>query len=508
PVGTEFMGMDINSPGNDGETYMAVHGVADENNELMEGVRKSKIRRFRKTIEYLNSLPGLGLDISYTRDVQPLTEADNPTERHLSEAIARAVYAKFGEGNHAGIAGYMRRLISVISGVSEESALTTKDEATILNMDDFIVVIRDKVIKSMRKIHPPDQDENVSTERAVKYAHKKGGIVLGLYLGGPKPCEAERRDNGNLGKLFQYYKDMGIDGIGFMPNRNTPEEMLEVMALAREIGFKYIANGMDVNKPGMPFTYFDISCDRDLVNVTMQIARREWKMLERRPAKTAAYERVPGRIETEEILRDIADVRELPANMLELLISAALTKKKCVLSFDKNVKNSEALDLFRTLERLKNTSAFAALLGNLEVIPGADPQEIASMLEKYADDPDTLAFVFAPLTNRSVFERFESKVNLHTVYIDEKNYSQEYYYPLADIVTITLAEFLRPGTVSNIRKSLKDLGIKQAALNIDIRAIKRNKAGALIFAILPNVKRYEEGALDRHERMRQALAAA
>ena len=115
----------------------------------------------------------------------------------------------------------------------------------------------------------------------VEFAHEQGSLVYALYLGGEKPCEAEKfeRDNitadSNALRLFKYYISMGVDGICFMPNRNSEEEIRAFTELARFAGFKHLANGMDVNKHGMPFTYFEYSCRPDLVDEALSIYRHE-----------------------------------------------------------------------------------------------------------------------------------------------------------------------------------------------------------------------------------------
>jgi hypothetical protein len=500
PVGTEFMEMEINSPGNLAETYIAIHGVSNDENELLEKVRLAKIERFKKMIAFLNEHYSLGL--SYDEDVFPLTECGNPTERHLSEAIARKIHSLCGEKGPQGIIDFTSRIVEGCN----PSLPTRKavSEETALNIEEFLIFIRNKVVTPLRKNFPefrPTADENVSMEEAIEFAHKQDSLVFGLYLGGVTPCEAERRP-GNLRRLFEYYKKMGIDGIAFMPNRNTAEEMEEVMALAKEIGFKYIANGMDVNKKKMPFTYFDISCRKDLVDVTMQIVEHEER--HRRPQKEEERYAYLNRI-----LRNITDIDQVPKNIIELLASALLKDKKVVLLFDENFGNKKVLEVFHELSRLKGDSNYAELLKNV-IIP--DPLEASRLCDealKYDGEQGTAVFAYAPLSHRKNMAGLEGKQNIRPVYIDEKRYSLEYYHPLAEVVAISLADYLKPGTASNLADIFDEMGVDPSKINIDIKTVSRDGAGALIFVIIPNIKAYDhDGIPDRHERLKQAMIRA
>ncbi|MCX5680533.1 MAG: hypothetical protein NTZ95_07850, partial [Candidatus Omnitrophica bacterium] len=319
PKGTPFETMTTNSPGNKGETYVAFHGIARDKHEMQEKkVVPAKVKRFTKIASLINEIAGLGLD--YKRHIKPLTEAGNPTEKHVAEAIAQLIYEKFkddiGRGEWSGVVGCANRIIAeCCKRAGETRDLTIVKQSDVDKTKDltkFTFLIRDRVVTVAKQIpgYAPTEDEVIRDSEVYEDAHRHNELVYYCYLGDLKKCEAENRtiltraekdkfleekgrggikdatiqrwldkeDASMLHLWFSYQRDMGVDGIAFMPNRNRPQEVEDVIKIAEEVGFKHIANGMDVNTPDMPFTYFDYSNRQAFVEESLFIVEHERKM--------------------------------------------------------------------------------------------------------------------------------------------------------------------------------------------------------------------------------------
>jgi len=350
PKGTPFEdGMDTNSPGNfNGETYIAFHGVARSRHQMQEErVIPAKVARFKKTAEFINKLTDLGLD--YDRDIEPLTEAGNPTEKHVAEAIAKLIDEKFGVGTKKGAdwngaIAYTNDLIKKCceaAGNTKDLTIKSDDDVGKLKNEDrnkFTFLIRDRVVTILKQTsgYMPTEDEVIRDKDVYDDAHNNNELVYYCYLGDLKKCKAENRDVmtpekkqefiDNMKKKGQSLPDfiiewwlakkdasmlhlwiayqmyMGIDGIAFMPNRDRPQEIEDVIKLANEatdfmrtkmgIRFKHLSNGMDVNTPDMPFTYFDYSNRPEFVEESLFMVEHERKM--RQAIRTAEAAGVSG----------------------------------------------------------------------------------------------------------------------------------------------------------------------------------------------------------------------
>jgi UDP-glucose 4-epimerase len=334
PKNTPFETMSTNSPGNKGETYVAFHAVTRDRHEIQEKrVIPAKIARFRKTLAFINGIVDLKLD--YDTHVALLTEAGNPTEKHVAEALAQRVYDIYEKdikrGEWANAVECVNKLISECgkkAGIdpAETAKHLVKDANELKNRAAFIVLARNRIVTVAKQIpeYAPTGEEVISDREMYKDGHKNGELVYYLYLGDPKKCEAENRDvltreekekriaewsknYADFVKLdyvqrwlnydrasmlhlwFLYQKSIGADGIGFMPNRNSAEEIEAVIEVAKWAGFKRIANGMDVNLPRMPYTYFNYSNRPDFVKESLDIV-----ILEREELNLRALKEVNG----------------------------------------------------------------------------------------------------------------------------------------------------------------------------------------------------------------------
>ena len=332
PKGTPFEDMTTNSPGNKGETYVAFHAAARDNHRMQEErVVPSKVRRFKKTAELINEIAGLGLD--YDKHIAPLTEAGNPTEKHVAEAIARLIYEKFStdiaKNEWLNIIETTKTLIrgcglkARMSNEAIDKLVIDNDNiaAKVKDLTKFTFLIRDRVVTIAKQApgYTPDNDEVIRDVEVYEDAHLNDEFVDYCYLGDLKKCQAEDRavmapeakqtfidnmqkkgkslpefiinwwlakeDASMLHLWLAYQMQMGIDGIALMPNRDRPQEVEDVIKLAQEVAdfmktvvairFNHIANGMDVNTPDMPFEYFTYSNRQEFVDVSLAIVAHE-----------------------------------------------------------------------------------------------------------------------------------------------------------------------------------------------------------------------------------------
>ncbi|MFC1480103.1 PD-(D/E)XK nuclease family protein [Candidatus Omnitrophota bacterium] len=208
-------------------------------------------------------------------------------------------------------------------------------------------------------------------------------------------------------------------------------------------------------------------------------------------------------------LRDLCRAEEASLSLVEMLLSVALVKKQLVLAFDQTMggyHSSEILAALKVLKRLKTKPKFKKLLEKVEIIT-AHPSQFPSKLQEYIGKEGTEVFMFARQIQRDEgLKRIEKNANIHAAYIDE-NISQRIssdapYYPLAEIVTITLAQFINPNTIHN-----KQVIAMLKALYID-PAIEE-KGNMLIFKLLPGADILPARELiDRYAALKRFLKAA
>lgn len=207
-------------------------------------------------------------------------------------------------------------------------------------------------------------------------------------------------------------------------------------------------------------------------------------------------------------LRDFPDLEQLANHFVAALISVSVTKK-VVLAFDNNIRNPKSLGFIKLLDRLKKNEVFGRLLKNV-IIVTEKPEDLPHKIREYIDiDNNMRVFMFAPLKDMEKLEDITREANVQSVFIDDSNFPLDFYYPLVDIVTITLLEYNMPGIIDNISDIFNSLKIDFALLNVDIKSIRRNAKGALIFYLLPNIKEYNpDERVSRYVRLQRFLKSA
>ncbi len=201
----------------------------------------------------------------------------------------------------------------------------------------------------------------------------------------------------------------------------------------------------------------------------------------------------------EPYLRDIKDPKELAQNLIETIASILITKKRLVLAFHSNIaglQNKRPQLFLRQLEELKKAEEFSRLLENLVIVSFNSQEDLNKKLEANrisAGDVDhNLVFTFAPNAERTNLKDLSQAIN--AVFIDDGKDLDPllYYYPLFEIITITLVKYLHDYTRGDIYNIMKDLKIDPKTLNI--AEISDEMSGAfLIFTLIPKAGRYDMG---------------
>ena len=185
------------------------------------------------------------------------------------------------------------------------------------------------------------------------------------------------------------------------------------------------------------------------------------------------------------------------SSFIDKLLSV-LTTKKVVLLFEDGIGGADSnmiLDVLQEIERLKKDPKYKGFLKNL-VIKKASSKKISRTINKYLGG-DTEVFVFARASTRQDLKNIESMV--HSTYIDETKYDWDMYYPIAEIVTIALSQYLDPDTLRTISSLLEDLNI----------AASDPANGPIVFMLLPDADKYDkQDLIKKYAALKRALIAA
>jgi hypothetical protein len=183
--------------------------------------------------------------------------------------------------------------------------------------------------------------------------------------------------------------------------------------------------------------------------------------------------------------------------LLGLLISSSL-RRKTVLAFDNSLggmNSQKVLDVFQELKKAAGNSTLGKLLERTVVIV-SDADKISTEIGPYADNGNNDVFLFVKDDNARKIQTGD--VNVYVAERNEKDLTFEGYYPLAEIVIISLASRMRPSIIKDMASLTEGLGISTDA--------GRRK---MIFTILPDMERYDHReAIKRYARLKFFLRSA
>jgi hypothetical protein len=209
--------------------------------------------------------------------------------------------------------------------------------------------------------------------------------------------------------------------------------------------------------------------------------------------------------------RDFGDAKEATRSVIENVISILLRKKKLVLAFHSGIRGNESGRLravLQRLEALKNNSDFKEVLKGLVIIPSFSSAEDlnAKLAAEGVDPKDAVHNAVFTFCERGTLDTAKVDPAVKSVFIQEKDgfNGALHYYPLFEIVAITLIKAKQGYSVDEVKAAVKRLGIKFGEINIDIDALTDKLGPAagedafLVFSLMPNAERFKVG--ERRER--------
>ncbi|MFH1791261.1 MAG: type II CAAX endopeptidase family protein, partial [Candidatus Omnitrophota bacterium] len=209
------------------------------------------------------------------------------------------------------------------------------------------------------------------------------------------------------------------------------------------------------------------------------------------------------------LLRDMSvDVEGRARFSKECFISAALRGKKIVLAFDRSMPVKPVELVCNVMDGLKDDPALGKLLINMRKV-FFTPENAASALAMYAGKSDYEVFMFASMPDpfdgqnaANAMGAVAQNTNVHGVYINDKDFKMNAYYPLLEIVAITLAQFLEIASLDTIAEEI-DL----AKLNIRPNIAIVN--GWVTFSLIPDADQFDKQELIRYyANLRRLVIAA
>ena len=183
--------------------------------------------------------------------------------------------------------------------------------------------------------------------------------------------------------------------------------------------------------------------------------------------------------------------------------------------FDKNIALSQEGEPFKkfqeALKALKKNKKYKKILRNLQIVIPKGSDELTEEVENYASKANTEVFVFAREEEkiRKVLKKTENLEQVHTSYINEKDFKGYSSYPLAEIVVITLANsivsLMEEGKFIDSLKFGKETILLK---DLNIKSIIREKS-TLIFKLLPSAEKHNRQKLmQRYANLKRFLKAA
>lgn len=224
-----------NDPKNPGRVYLCGKGVIRDlkpgspGDKLLRMMRKALRERYKEMTKKANMIlkrvdPSLSLTFD---EVLKCTPRGNVTERHVAQAIAELLKARFP--NNSKLKEFLRKLFGDIEiDISSNAALQD--------------LIRNNLLKAGGAAYVEEPPRAFpSLEKLVSLFREYGAIPTYPVLGNPV-TEKEA----NLNSLFDELENLGIFAIEVIPKRNTEERLREILRIAGEHNFP-VFNGTEHN---------------------------------------------------------------------------------------------------------------------------------------------------------------------------------------------------------------------------------------------------------------------
>lgn len=255
----EFSGVDINSPGEPGVTYIMGAGFTsvpdpDSPQHAMLALLRDKAgdRNLALTGRINAALPDIAVD--YRREVEPLSPGGCPTERHIIKAYADKTRSVFNDPEK------LNAFVANLFGVSAQEAARMVD-----NKGGFEEKLRSKLAKNGGLgYEKPTEKTFPLVDDFVKWVLDCGAVPMIAWLDGTTAGESD------AAAMVECMAAKGVCAINIIPDRNHNisdakqrkiklEKLDEIMKIAR--GSSMPVNiGTEMNKAGQPFAD-DLDCE-------------------------------------------------------------------------------------------------------------------------------------------------------------------------------------------------------------------------------------------------------
>lgn len=254
--GTLLEGRRINNPDQKSCAYLAMHGIphqsVPEAARVLEGIREKRNMRNRKMCERINALTAdYGIELDFDRDVYPLSmacEGGSITERHILFGLTKKITERYPD--RADACDFIEKMTSPLGAVREK-LMSAPDN---FYEYDILGVLKGHMVE---KFYIDADDELMHISEFTALARRLGAISAYAYLGdvGESPTgdkKAQKFEDDYLDELFATLSEQGFSAVTYMPSRNTPEQLREIMRRCDENGLFQIS-GEDINSPRQSF---------------------------------------------------------------------------------------------------------------------------------------------------------------------------------------------------------------------------------------------------------------
>ena len=255
-AGTALEGRRINNPDQTSCAYLAMHGIphqsVDKAAEVLASIREKRNARNRKMCERITELVAeYGITLDFDRDVYPISmahEGGSITERHILFALTKKITETYPDRNDA--CDFIEKMTSPL-GTTREKLLTAPAN---FYEYDILGVLKGHMVE---KFYIPATEELMHVSEFTALARELGAISAYAYLGdvGESPTgdkKAQKFEDEYIDELFATLKEQSFSAVTYMPSRNTPEQLADIMRRCDEAGLFQIS-GEDINSPRQSF---------------------------------------------------------------------------------------------------------------------------------------------------------------------------------------------------------------------------------------------------------------
>ena len=196
------------------------------------------------------------------------------------------------------------------------------------------------------------------------------------------------------------------------------------------------------------------------------------------------------------IMRDITDPDEACFCLFEMLMSLKFSKN-IKLIFDEDIAQDQPGSplgkLKDAVNAFKRNEGYSKMMGELDLITVSSGEIKKNVIE--ARDAGDEVLVFSTAVRREGLSDIENMKKVHATYIDENDFPGGAYYPLLEVLVISLARTIDPDIMpEGLNKVLETLNIELELNEVNIDSILR-EGKTLLFTLLPDAIQYNKNEL-------------